>query len=105
MSWRRRRRVPAAMRPCSIETEARLGKPMTSPTAKMCGCLVRIVRVHRDAAALVGFEPGGGEVELVDVALAADRVEQRVAGDLLLALADWRRRCRRGVLRRFRLLR
>ena len=31
----------AAMRPCSIETDARLGNPITSPTAKICGCAVR----------------------------------------------------------------
>ena len=35
------RALAAAMRPCSMETEPRLGKPMTSPTAKMCGWLVR----------------------------------------------------------------
>ena len=44
-----------------------------------------VVLVDGDAAAVVGFEAGGGEVEVVDVALAADGVEQRVAGDFLLA--------------------
>jgi hypothetical protein len=34
----------------------------------------------------VGLEAGIFEVQLVDIALAADGVEQRVAGDLLLAL-------------------
>ena len=64
-----------------------------------------VLLVDGDAAAIVGFEAGGGEVELVDVALAADGVEQGVAGDSLLALRDWRRRCRRAALRRFPLLR
>jgi hypothetical protein len=44
------------------------------------------VLVDRDAAARVGFEAGVFEVQLVHVALAADGVEQSVAGDLLLAL-------------------
>ena len=43
------------------------------------------VLVDGDAAARVGFDAGGGQIQIVDVALAADRVEQRVAGDLLLA--------------------
>jgi formylmethanofuran dehydrogenase subunit C len=43
------------------------------------------VLVDGDAAAIVGFEAGGGKVEVVDGALAAHGVEQRVAGDLLLA--------------------
>ncbi len=43
------------------------------------------VLVDGDAAAIVGFEAGGGKVEVVDGALAADGVEQRVAGDFLLA--------------------
>ena len=58
---------------------------MTSPTAKMCGCLGAEVGVHRDAPASVGFDAGGCQIQLVDVALPADGVEQRVAGDLLLA--------------------
>jgi hypothetical protein len=33
----------AATRPCSIEVEARLGNPITSPAAKMCGTEVCIV--------------------------------------------------------------
>ncbi len=45
-----------------------------------------VVLVDGDAAAIVGFDAGGGEVEVVDGALAADGVEQGVAGDLLLAL-------------------
>ena len=45
-----------------------------------------VVLVDGDAAALVGFKAGGGQVEFVDVALAADGVEQRVAGDFFLAL-------------------
>jgi hydrogenase maturation factor HypE len=44
-----------------------------------------VVLVDGDAAAVVGFKAGGGQVEVVDRALAADGVEQRVAGDLLLA--------------------
>ena len=44
------------------------------------------VLVDRDAAAGVGFDAGGGEIQLVDIALAADGVEQRVALNLLLAL-------------------
>ena len=44
-----------------------------------------VVLVDGDAAAIVGLDAGGGEIEIVDGALAADRVEQRVAGDALLA--------------------
>ncbi len=33
--------VQAARRPCSADVAARLGKPITSPTAKMCGAAVR----------------------------------------------------------------
>jgi hypothetical protein len=43
------------------------------------------VLVDGDAATIVGLEAGGGEVEVVDVALAADGVKQSVAGDFLLA--------------------
>src|ERR1017187_4534688 len=43
-----------------------------------------VVLVYGDAAAIVGFEAGFGKVEVVDIALAAHCVEQRVAGDLLL---------------------
>ncbi len=74
------------MRPCSMETEASEGKPTTSPTAKMCGDFGLVVLVDGDAAAIVGLKAGGGEVEVVDGALAADGVEQRVAGDFFLAL-------------------
>jgi hypothetical protein len=42
--------------------------------------------VHRDAAAWIGFEAGGGEIEVVDGALAADRVQQRISCDSLVAL-------------------
>ena len=52
----------------------------------MCGTLVLEVLVDGDAAAVVGFKAGGGEVEVVDGALAANGVEQRVAGDFFLAL-------------------
>ena len=52
----------------------------------MCGCLVRIVGVHWNASARIGLESRRGQIQLVDVSLPADRVEQRVAGDLLLAL-------------------
>ena len=51
----------------------------------MCSDLGLVVLVDGDAAAVVGFEAGGGKVQVVDVALAADGVEQSVAGDLLLA--------------------
>ena len=44
-----------------------------------------VVLVDGDAAAIVGLEAGGGKVEVVDVALAAHGVEQRIAGDVLLA--------------------
>ncbi len=44
-----------------------------------------VMLVYGDAAAVIGFETGGGEVEVVDISLAADSVEQRVAGDLLFA--------------------
>ncbi len=73
------------MRPCSMETEAREGKPTTSPTAIDVLDLGLEVLVDGDAAAVVGFNAGGGEIEVVDGALAADGVEQGVAGDLFLA--------------------
>src|SRR5580700_4147381 len=44
------------------------------------------ILVDRDTPALVGLDAGRGEVELVDVALAAHRVKQNVAGDALLTL-------------------
>ncbi len=44
-----------------------------------------VVLVDRDASAIVGFEAGGGQVELVDVTLTAHGIEQGVAGDLFLA--------------------
>ena len=40
-----------------------------------------VVLVDGDAAAIVGLKAGGGKVEVVHVALAADGVEQGVAGD------------------------
>ena len=51
---------------------------MTSPTAKMCGCDGAEVGVDLDAAAIVGFDAGRGEVQAFDIALAADGVEQGV---------------------------
>src|SRR5450631_1312675 len=52
--------------------------------------------VDGDAAAIVGFKSGRGEVEVVDISLAAHCIEQRVAGDLLLAfeICDDGARCR-----------
>ncbi len=44
-----------------------------------------VVFVNGDAAAVVGLKAGGGKVQVFDIALAAHGVEQRVAGDLLLA--------------------
>jgi len=44
------------------------------------------ILVDRNAAAIVCLEAGGGKVKLIDVALTADGVEQRVAGDFLFAL-------------------
>ena len=39
----------------------------------------------RNASAAIGFQAGRGQVQLLHVALAADGIEQRVAGDFLLA--------------------
>ena len=40
-----------------------------------------IFGVHRNAPAIVRLQPGRRQVQLVDIALPADRVQQRVAGD------------------------
>src|ERR1043166_6401294 len=45
-----------------------------------------VLRVHADAPARGGFESGGGEVQIVNVALPPDGVEQRVARNFLVAL-------------------
>ncbi len=45
-----------------------------------------VLRVHRDAATLVGRQARRLQVELIDVADASHRVEQRVAGNALVAL-------------------
>ncbi len=45
-----------------------------------------VLRVDRDAAARVGFDAGRGQVQLIHIALPAHGVEQRVPGNLLLAL-------------------
>ena len=74
------------MRPCSIETEASDGKPDDVAHGEDVRDLGAEVLVDRDAAAGVGFDADGGEIQFVDVALAADGVEQRVALNLLLAL-------------------
>ena len=54
------------------------------------------VLIDRNAPAIVGFEAGGGQIQVVDVALAAHGIKQSVAGDALLALqiGDHRRRRR-----------
>ncbi len=41
---------------------------MTSPTAKILGCFGAEVGIDRDAAAGVGFDAGGCEVQVVNVA-------------------------------------
>ena len=42
--------------------------------------------IDRNAPAVVCLKTGGGQVEIIDGSLAADGVEQRVAGDTFLAL-------------------
>ncbi len=60
-----------------------------------------VVLVHGDAAALVGFQAGRRQVQVVHVALAADGVKQRVAGDFLLALQVGHHRAGRRLLHAF----
>ena len=60
---------------------------MMSPTAKMCGCWCD--SGHRPGCGRASrLRAGGGEVQVVDVALAAHGVEQRVAGNFLLAFEN-----------------
>ena len=65
------------------------------------GRLGPVVLVDGNAAAIVGFDAGGGEIEIVDVALAADGVEQRIARDFLLAFEIGDHGALGQVLRRF----
>ena len=39
---------------------------------------------HGNSPARIGFQAGIGKIQFVDVPLAADGVEQSIAGDLLL---------------------
>jgi len=55
------------MRPCSIETEPKLGKPITSPTAKNVRLLGAIVGIHRNASTRIGVETRGGEIQVIHV--------------------------------------
>ena len=71
------------MRPCSIEVEASEGKPITSPAAKMCGTAVlEGRRIDRDAAAAVGLQAAGVEVQRVGGADAAGGEQHHVAAHL-----------------------
>ena len=45
----------------------------------MCAHLGLVVLVDGDAAALVGLQAGGSQVQVVHIALPAHRIEQRVA--------------------------
>ncbi len=75
----------AARRPCSIAVAARLGKPITSPTAKMCSTVGAVGRPDLDAAALVGLQPRLLQVERPGGALAAGGVQHRLRRDALAA--------------------
>ena len=44
------------------------------------------IGIHFDAAPRVGLDAGRRKVHLIHIALSPHRIEQRVAGDLLLAL-------------------
>ena len=59
---------------------------MTSPTANMLGWLVRKSASTLMRPARIGLDARGRKVQLVDITLPPDRVEQRVARNLLLAL-------------------
>ena len=86
MSGRWPKASSAAMRPCSAETAARLGKPMTSPTAQTCCGRGAVALADLEQAALGGDQPEGLQADPVDRAPAAGRVEHDVGGDLLAAL-------------------
>ena len=58
-----------AIRACSMPVAASAGGPTTSPAAKICGTSVRHCASTCDQAALAGREAGGGEIEIVGVAL------------------------------------
>ena len=85
------------MRPCSIDTDARLGK--SDHVADGIDVRLRgaVIGVHRDASAVVGFEAGRSQIQLVHVALPAHGVEQRVARDLLALLQCGDHAARREV--------
>jgi len=58
----------------------------TSPTAKICCWLVPVIFVHGDTSARVGLgRPAAGEIQFIHVALAADGIEQSLAGNFFLA--------------------
>lgn len=50
----------------------------------MCGCRVRY-GVYRNSTSVIGLEAGRLEVELLHVPVSANGIEQRIAGDFLLA--------------------
>ena len=72
-----------ATRPCSADTEASAGGPMTSPAAKTPATAVRYSRVHDDPAARVEGHAGGLEAELLRVAAAAGGEEDLLGVDRL----------------------
>jgi len=43
-------------------------------------------RIHLNTAARVGYDAGGRQIQVIDIALAAYRVQQGIAGDFFLAL-------------------
>ena len=71
------------MRPCSIEVEARLGKPIDvagGVDVRHAGLEGRLV--DREAAAVVGGEAAGLEVQAVDRAHPAGREQHHVGAQL-----------------------
>ncbi len=60
-----------------------------------------VVLIHGDAAALVGLQARGGQIQVVHVALPAHCIEQRIARDLLLAHQVGYHRARRRLLHAF----
>jgi len=69
-----------------METEARLGNPITSPAAKIPGTLVRNSASTAIPAAVIGFQAGRAQVRSFHIALPSNGIEQGIAHDAFVAL-------------------
>ena len=81
-----RTRGSAASRPCSMPVAARLGKPMTSPAAKIVRDVVRYSSSTSSRPRLSAARPAAARSSVVGRPLPAGRVQHHVGGDPLAAL-------------------